>query len=106
MDDTELDVLLSEALAPPAGPADRGFVAKVDRAVAEADRYRKWRAGLRRQLASEALALAAVGGSLVSVAQVAEVREALSAAPGLAWPALLSLLLFWMLVRGRGDALA
>jgi sigma-70-like protein len=106
MDDAELDTLLRAALAPPKGPADRGFVVKVERAVAEAEMYRRWRAGLRRQLATEALALGAVGASFAFVAQVAEVHDALAKAPELIWPALLALLLFWMLVRGRGDAWA
>lgn len=106
MDDSELDSLLRAALAPPEGPADRAFVVRVDRAVAEAERYRRWRAGLRRQLVTEALALGAVGGSLAFIAQVPEVREALDRAPGLAWSALLAMFLIWMLVRGRGGALA
>lgn len=105
-DDPELDRLLGEALAPPEGPADRGFVLRVERAVAEAERYRRWRARLWRQLATEAFALLAVGASLASVAQVGEVREALDKTPGLAWSALLAMLLVWMLVRGRGGALA
>jgi len=106
MDDSELDLILREALAPPERPADRPFVVRVDRAVAEAERYRRWRAGLVRQLITEALALAAVAGSLVFISQVSEVSEALAATPGLIWPALVALFLFWRLVRGRGGALA
>ena len=106
MDDPELDSLLRAALAPPEGPADRRFVIRVDRTVTEAERYRRWRSGLWRQLTVEALALGAVGGSLACIAQVPAVGEALGRAPGLAWPALLALLLFWMLVRGRVDLLA
>lgn len=106
MDDTALDLLLREVLAPPERPADRGFVVRVDQAVAEAERYRRWRAGLVRQLVTEALALAAVAGSLVFVSQVPEVSEALAATPGLIWPAVLALFLVWMLVRGRRGALA
>lgn len=105
-DDAELDRLLREALAPSEGPADRGFVLRVDRAVAEAERYRRWRARLLRELASEALAVGAAAASLGFVAQVSAVREALDRAPGLGLPAILALLLFWWLVRGRGGALA
>jgi hypothetical protein len=106
MDDSELDGLLSEALAPPDRPRDRFFVLRVERAVAEEERYRKWRSECLRQLVTEALSLAAVGGSFALIAQVPMVREALTAAPGLFWAALLLLLLLWMLMRGRGSALA
>lgn len=106
MDDPALDRLLREALAPPERAADRGFVVRVERAVAEAERYRRWRAALVRQLAGEALALAAVAGSLIFIAQAPAVRDALDKAPGLGWSALLALFLFWMLVRGRGGVRA
>lgn len=105
-EDPRLDLLLREALAPPDRPADRGFVVRVERSVVEAERYRRWRARLRRQLATEALALAAVGASFAIIAQVPAVRDALERAPGLGWAGLLALLLFWMLVRGRGGVLA
>lgn len=105
-DDPELDRLLSEALAPPQGPADRGFVLRVERTVAEAERYRRRRAALLRQLASEVLALSAVAASLAFIAQAPQVREALERAPELGWLAMPPLFLFWMLVRGRGGALA
>jgi hypothetical protein len=106
MDDEDLDILLRAALAPPEGPADRGFVLRVERSVAEEERYRRWRAALLRQLATEALALAAVGGSFAFIAQVPAVEAALTDAPGLIWAALVLLLLVWALMRGRGDVLA
>ncbi|HEX6376279.1 MAG TPA: hypothetical protein VFZ91_11230 [Allosphingosinicella sp.] len=106
MDDNELDILLSEALAPPQSPADRGFVLRVERAVAEEERYRKWRAAFLRQLVSETLALAAVGGSFAFIAQVPAVEAALTEAPGLIWAALVLLLLVWALMRGRVNVLA
>ncbi len=106
MDENQLDRLLSEALAPTERPSDRGFVLRVERAVAEEERYRRWRARLWRQLASDALALGAVGGSFAFIAQVTEVRAALAEAPGLIWAALLALLLVWALMRGRGNVLA
>ena len=106
MDDEELDILLSEALAPPEGPADRGFVLRVERSVAEEERYRKWRAAFVRQLATEALARAALGGSFAFIAQVPAVEAALTDAPGLIWAALVLLLLVWALMRGRGNLLA
>jgi hypothetical protein len=106
MDDEELDILLNEALAPPEGAADRGFVLRVERSVAEEERYRKWRAALLRQLATEALALAALGGSFAVIAQVPAVEAMLTEAPGLIWAALVLLMLVWGLVRGRGNVLA
>jgi nucleoside phosphorylase len=106
MDDEDLDNLLSEALAPPEGPADRGFVLRVERSVAEEERYRKWRSAFLRQLASEAAALAAVGGSFAMLSRVPAVAVLLSDSPGLIWAALLLLLLVWGLVRGRGGVTA
>ncbi|HEY0414593.1 MAG TPA: hypothetical protein VGD66_15780 [Allosphingosinicella sp.] len=106
MDDADFDALLREALAPPGRPADRGFVLGVERAVAEAERYRRWRSALVRQFVTEGLAVGAIAGSLAFIAQVPEVRGALDQAPGLMWSALLSLFLFWLLVRGRGGAFA
>jgi hypothetical protein len=105
MDDAELDRQLREALAPPDRPADRGFVLRVERAVAEEERYRRWRAAFLRQLVTEALALGAVGGSLAVIAQVEQVGAVLAEAPGLIWAAVLALLLLWALLRGRGRAL-
>lgn len=106
MDDVELDALLKRELAPPAGLAEPAFVARVDRAVAEAERYRQWRSRILRQLMTELAAAAAIGGSFAFVAQAPEVRDTLARAPGLAWPALLLLLLLWTLMRGRPGALA
>ncbi|HYE28598.1 MAG TPA: hypothetical protein VEA61_10240 [Allosphingosinicella sp.] len=106
MDDEKLDILLGEALAPPEGPADRGFVLRVERAVAEEERYRKWRAAFVRQLVTEAAALAALGGSFALVARVPAVEAALTETPGLIWAALVLLLLVWALMRGRGNVLA
>ena len=106
MDDNELDILLGEALAPPEGPADRGFVLRVERSVAEEERFRKWRSALLRQLATEALALAALGASFALIARVPMVEAVLTDEPGLIWAALLLLLLVWALVRGRGNVLA
>src|SRR3954447_14932149 len=106
MDDADFDALLRHALAPPERPGDRHFVARVERSVIEADRYRRSRRALLRQFVSEGLALAAVCGAAIFVGQVPAVREALDQAPGLICPAFLALFLFWLLVRGRGSALA
>jgi hypothetical protein len=96
--DAGFDAMLAEALAPPDRAADRAFVALVDGAVAESERYRRQRAGLRRQLGGEMLALAALAGSIAVIARIPDVRAALAEAPNLAWPALLSLLIFWVAV--------
>jgi hypothetical protein len=106
IEDREFDALLQGTLAPPDRPADRGFVVRVDRALAEVDRYRTARARLLRQLASEGLAVGAIAGSLATLAQIPGLRVALGASPGLAWTALLGLFLFWLLIRGRPGALA
>jgi hypothetical protein len=101
MNDAEFERLLHERLAPPERPADRAFTLKVERAVAEADLYRSWRAALLRQFVSEALAVGAIGASLLTLSRIPGVRETLDQAPGLIWPLLLSLFLLWMLMRGR-----
>jgi hypothetical protein len=106
MDDEEFDSLLGEALAPPDRPADRGFVLRVERSVAEEERYRRWRRALLRQLATEAMALAALGCSFAFIAQIPAIAIALNAAPGLVWAALVFLLLVWALMRGRAPAIA
>jgi hypothetical protein len=105
IDDAQLDALLGAAFAPPERPADSVFLARVEREVAEFERYRRWRAALRRRLVSEGLAAGALGGSLIFLAQVPELRAMLVAAPGLAWTALLGLLIFWTLIaRVPGEA--
>ncbi len=96
--DQAFDAMLAEALAPPKRDKDAAFIAKVDRAVIERERYLRQRASLRRQLGGEMLALAALGGSVALLARIPDVRTALSEAPTMAWPALLSLVLFWLVV--------
>ena len=96
--DSEFDELLRSALAPLEGPADGAFVARVDRAVVESERYRRWRRNLWRQLGGESLALAALAASLAVIARIPDVRDALAHTPVLAWPALLSLLVLWLFV--------
>ncbi len=98
MPDSAFDAILAEALAPPARDKDLGFIARVDRAVIERERYLRQRGALRRQLGGEMLALAALGGSVALLARIPDVSEALAEAPTLAWPALLSLILFWVAV--------
>ncbi len=98
MPDSAFDAILAEALAPPARDKDPGFIARVDRAVIERERYLRQRGALRRQLGGEMLALAALGGSVALLARIPDVSEALAEAPTLAWPALLSLILFWVAV--------
>jgi hypothetical protein len=105
MTEAELDALLRDGLAPPAGPPDRAFVAKVDRAIAEAEHRRFWRARILTQMATEGAALAAVAGSLAFITRAPALKAVLAQAPGLAWAVLLSLLLFWLLIRGPGDIL-
>jgi hypothetical protein len=96
--DAAFDAMLAEALAPPKRDKDPGFMAKVDRAVVERERYLRQRSALRRQLGGEMLALAALGGSVALLARIPDVSDALAEAPTLAWPALLSLLIFWVAV--------
>jgi hypothetical protein len=104
MDEAGFEALLKRELAPSDAPAESAFVARVDRAVAEADLYRRTRRRILRQLGSEGLAVAAVGASLAFIARVPEVREALTQAPGLLSVAGLLLLLFWLLVHPSGRA--
>lgn len=95
------EALLKRELAPSEAPAESAFVARVDRAVAEADLYRRARRQILRQLGSEGLAVGAVGASLAFVTRVPDVREALTQAPELLSIAGLLLLLFWLLVHPK-----
>lgn len=106
MNESEFDALLQGALAPPERPADRGFVLRVDRAVAEAQRYRAARTRLLRQLSNEGLAMGAIAGSLFMLSRMPTLQAALGAWPDLAWTASLGLFLFWLLIRGRPGTLA
>lgn len=96
--DSAFDAMLAEALAPPERGKDPGFIAKVDRAVVERERYLRKRSALRRQLGGEMLALAALGASIALISRIPDVRIAMAEAPIPAWSALLSLLLFWLVV--------
>ncbi|MEA3062496.1 MAG: hypothetical protein QOJ94_2277 [Sphingomonadales bacterium] len=104
MDEAGFESLLKRELAPSEAPAESAFVARVDRAVVEADLYRRARRRILTQLGSEGLAVAAVGASLAFVARVPDVREALTQAPGLLSIAGLLLLLFWLLLHPAGRA--
>jgi hypothetical protein len=106
MNESELDKLLRDGLAPPAGPPDSAFVARVNMAVTRADQDGFWRARVVPQLVTEGVALAAVVGSLALITRIPEAGAALAQTPGLAWPVLLSLLVFWVLIRGHRDILA
>jgi hypothetical protein len=107
MNEAELDALLSAELAPPERPADMLFVGRMDRTIAEAERYRASRAALKRQLGTEAAAIGALGASLALLGQAPEVRAFLSDAPGLLFTALAGLMLVWLLIgRSRFGALA
>jgi len=102
--DRNFDAFLAEALAPPEGPADPGFVARVDRAVLADEIYRRQRQALWRRFGGEMLAIAAVGASLAAITSIPDLGALLSEASPLALPALLALplLLFWILVaKGR-----
>jgi hypothetical protein len=107
MDEADLDALLKAELAPPHGAADMAFVTRVDRMILEAERYNASRAALKRQLATESLAIGAIGGGLAVLAAAPGIRETLSAAPGLGWTGILGLMLVWLLIiRSRAGSLA
>jgi hypothetical protein len=96
-EDEALDELLGRALALSGRAADAAFVSRVDAAVAEAERYRRLRARLRGQLVGELLALAGLAGGIAVIAHAPGVADTLTRAPALLWPAMLALLLLWML---------
>lgn len=105
--DRELDELLGAALALTDRGPDPRFLGRVEAAIAEADRYRRWQANMLRQLTGELLALAGLAGALAVIAQAPGVGEALAEAPTLVWPAMLAMLLLWMiLIRGPSRLLA
>ena len=81
MTEDEFDALLANALGPPARPADRGFVTRVDAAIAEAERFRGWRRRALRRVGSEALVLLALAGAAATLARAPDIAEALAGAP-------------------------
>ena len=102
--DPAFDAFLAKALAPPEGPADRSFVARVDRAVLADELYRRQRKALWRRFGGETLGIAAVGASLAVMTRIPDLGTMLGEASPLALPALLALplLLFWILIlKGR-----
>jgi hypothetical protein len=106
-EDAALDQLLGKELALGERPVDAAFVARVDHGIAELERYRLRRTGLLRRLTGDVFSIGALGGSLALIAQAPEVRGALVEAPLVAWPALLSLLVFWIVLpRGKARMLA
>lgn len=101
--DQAFDALLAQELAVPERAPDRAFVARVDRAVAEAQRYRRWRTRLVRDLIGEGLTFAAMAGSFAMLSRAPGLSDALPDAPGMIWPLAFALLLVWMASR-RGAA--
>jgi hypothetical protein len=106
--DESFDALLSDILAPPSGAADSAFAVRAQAAVAEAERFRRWRRRALRQVASEARMLAGLAGAAITIVQVPLIGEMLSGVP-LAAPALIGALLLTWLALGQtrgGPALA
>ena len=94
--DDPFDALLGNALAPRARPADGLFVARVQAAVAEAERFRRWRRRALRQVGSEALILFGLAGAAFTLARIPIAQQLLAEAP-FAAPALGGLLLLgWL----------
>ena len=66
--DAALQALLRSGLAPPLREPDAEFVAQVSAAIAEAERYRRWRASFRRQLVTDLLTIGGIAGALLAFA--------------------------------------
>ena len=91
-----LDALLGNALGPPTRRADRLFVARVQAAVAEAERFRRWRRRALRQVGSEALTLVGLAGAAFTLARIPVAQQLLAGVP-FATPTLGALLLLgWL----------
>ena len=100
MTDDPFNALLSDALTPPVRLPDRTFVARAQAAIAEAERFRRWRRRALRQIGSEALALTGLAGAAITLAQIPAIGEVLSGAP-LAVPAAAGILLLAWLALGK-----
>ena len=105
MVDSEFDALLNEALAPPARTPDRLFTARVQAAVAETERFRRWRRRALHRIGSEAMILGALAGAAVTLAQGPLPRALLAQVPLAAPAALGALLLLWFALAGRKGAI-
>ena len=95
-DDQALEALLRAGLAPPSREPDAAFVAGVDAAVAEAERYRRWRTRFRRQLTTDLLTFGGIAGAFATLSRAPAVNEMLARTPALAWSIPMLLLLGWL----------
>lgn len=85
------DSFLAEALAPPSRHPDRGFVARVQAAVALEARLEAERRSILRRFLAELIALVAVAGGLVWAARAEPLMAIASESPWLLMCGLLSI---------------
>ena len=95
--DAAFEALLADTLAPPAATPDRAFVARVDRALAEAERYREARRRLWRGLSRDGAAVASLAASFAILIRIPQIGAMTTQAPTLAAVALGWLLLLWIM---------
>lgn len=107
MTDDDFDSLLGSVLAPPQRAPDHAFVARIDAAVAEAERFRAWRRRALRRAGSEALVLLALAGAAATLARAPGLAETLAAAPFAVPAAVGAVFVAWLaLSPQRGSAFA
>ncbi|HEY0116849.1 MAG TPA: hypothetical protein VGB54_14135 [Allosphingosinicella sp.] len=98
-DDNQLDELLWRGLKLDYRAPDSGFVARVDRAILERERYRRLKSAMSRRLVSDLVGLAAVLASVVVLSFAPGLRDALANMELWPWAGLLSLLVLWLATR-------
>jgi hypothetical protein len=90
----EFDAFLKDALAPPAGDADRLFVAKVQAHIRVEDELERERTALLSKFGKELVALLAIAAGIALLARSPIVLEWAAGAPGVAIGALLATFFF------------
>jgi len=108
IEDYGLDAMLQSALAPPKRDSDDAFVARVKLAVAEDERFRRWRAAAIRRQAGEAMALFGIAGAAVTIVSApgfADLAPVPMSQIGIGLAALIALA-WYPLVSNRADALS
>lgn len=101
IDDRKFDALLGEALAPDARAPDRLFVARIQSAVAETERFRRWRRRALHQLGSEALILGAIAGAALTLAHAPLWQIVFAQVPFAAPAAIGAMILLWLALAPR-----
>ena len=97
------DAFLKDKLAPPAGEADRAFVAKVQAHIRIEDELDRERKALLSKVGKELAALVAIAAGIAWLSRSPVVLEWATGAPAIAIAALLATFFFVLAILGAGS---